>query len=1229
MESILQWNIRGIRSNLEELNLLLANQIAVIALQETLLTSDSFSLTNYNSIHCPVSKTVPSRGVSLFIRKDLLFQTISVNSPLEVVAARIAFNKSITVASIYLSPSVNINKNSLLEVIDQLPRPFLILGDFNAKSPLWGSDILDSRGKIIEDILSDMDLCILNTGSPTFISSSYSTGSHIDLSVCDPSLFLDFSWRTNDDLCGSDHFPIFLSFKQTSKEHYPKFWKFKNTNWSFYNKSCFSALQKDFNLEIEDPAVAFSNIIIEIANKIIPKTSNKPHPPKNPWFDDECKQLINERKKAQRKLFSQPTVENVITFKKIKAKCRLTFKKKKKLSWRTFCSSLNFKTNSKKVWRVVNKLKNKSTNSTAQCLKRDNEIITNKKEIANILADTISKNSSSDHYSTDFQKIKAVKERNPCNFKSDNSECYNESFSLMELKDALLKCNNSAPGPDDIHYQLLTHLSDPSLEILLNIFNKIWSSGTFPISWREANIIPIPKPGKDASDPNNYRPIALTSCLCKTMERMVYERLLWQLEMSGALSSFQCGFRKNRSTADHLVRFETFIRNAFINNEQVVAVLFDLEKAYDTTWKHGILLDLQELGFKGNLPTFISNFLSDRIFKVRIGTTLSDLHKQEMGVPQGSILSPLLFNIKINKIVNSTKQTIDKSLFVDDFAVCAKGKNLNSIERQLQLSINAIQKWVSENGFKFSSSKTECIHFHRKRGLQKAPDLKLDNVNIKVTDKVKFLGIYFDSKLTFLPHIKYLRTACFKKLNLIKVVSHTNWGADKKTLLCLYRSLVRSKLDYGCFIYGSARRSYLKALDPIHHQALRLCLGAFRTSPKESLYVEANEPPLELRRLKLGLNYYIKLRANPDNPAYDCVINPEYKDKFLSKPSEIPSFGLRTLSHLKSANIETKNISDDPLYTTLPPWNIEIPIIDFSLTSYGKETTSPTVFKHLFSELCNKYFGYSKLFTDGSLQNNRVAAATVSGPMFLNQTCQRLPDDCSIFTAELYGILLALRQIAKSKEREFIIFSDSLSVLQTLNKHKISHPFIADILELYNSLINKQNKKIVLAWIPSHVGIKGNEVVDMAAKKALKLPVSKNIFIPFTDLKKKVNDYVGNQWIRSWSKQINNKLFHIVPDLSKRLPCYTSNRKTDTILTRLRIGHTLFSHSFLLNKTDPPWCSPCDSLLSVKHILLDCPELGRHRRRFYNVFTLKELFEAVPVLNILKFLSHVGFISKI
>ncbi|WP_419606317.1 RNA-directed DNA polymerase, partial [Thiolapillus sp.] len=147
------------------------------------------------------------------------------------------------------------------------------------------------------------------------------------------------------------------------------------------------------------------------------------------------------------------------------------------------------------------------------------------------------------------------------------------------------------------HSKPLTNLQESSLTLLLTVFNSIWESGIFPPSWREATIVAIPKPGKDSSDPNNYRPIALTSCLCKTMERMVNNRLMWVLESKGLLASEQCGFRKNRSTADHLVRFDSYIRNAFAKKEHVLAIFFDLEKAYDTTWKHGILSDLYDLDF--------------------------------------------------------------------------------------------------------------------------------------------------------------------------------------------------------------------------------------------------------------------------------------------------------------------------------------------------------------------------------------------------------------------------------------------------------------------------------------------------------------------------------------------------------------------------------------------------------------------------------------------------------
>ena len=164
------------------------------------------------------------------------------------------------------------------------------------------------------------------------------------------------------------------------------------------------------------------------------------------------------------------------------------------------------------------------------------------------------------------------------------------------------------------------------------------------------------------------------------------------------------------------------------------------------------------------------------------------------------------------------------------------------------------------------------MHFCQLRKLHNDPVLKLDGSVIPVVDQYKFLGIIFDKKLSFIPHIKYLKSKCNKALQLLRVIAHTDWGADRQILLKLYRSLVRSKLDYGCFIYGSARKSYLNTLNTIHHQGLRLALGAFSTSPVESLYAETSEAPLTARRNKLGVQYYTKLVSCPSNSAYDCVL---------------------------------------------------------------------------------------------------------------------------------------------------------------------------------------------------------------------------------------------------------------------------------------------------------------------------------------------------------------------
>ena len=136
---------------------------------------------------------------------------------------------------------------------------------------------------------------------------------------------------------------------------------------------------------------------------------------------------------------------------------------------------------------------------------------------------------------------------------------------MSELTAAIFKSHDTAVGPDDIHYQMLKHLPAAAFDTLLHIINDIWSSGNFPPCWRTSTVIPVWKPGKEDTDPCSYRPVALTSCICKIMERMINDRLVWYLEKNKLLSSVQCGFRKRRSTTDHLVCLETFLREAFVH----------------------------------------------------------------------------------------------------------------------------------------------------------------------------------------------------------------------------------------------------------------------------------------------------------------------------------------------------------------------------------------------------------------------------------------------------------------------------------------------------------------------------------------------------------------------------------------------------------------------------------------------------------------------------------------
>ena len=218
-------------------------------------------------------------------------------------------------------------------------------------------------------------------------------------------------------------------------------------------------------------------------------------------------------------------------------------------------------------------------------------------------------------------------------------------------------------------------------------------------------------------------------------------------------------------------------------------------------------------------------------------------------------------------------------------------------------------------------------------------------------------------------------------------------------------------------MYGSARKSYLQMLDPIHNQGLRLCLGAFRTSPVESLYVDAHEPCLSARRAKLSLQYASKIKSLPKHPAHNAVFDNKYMKLFDARPNAIRTFGLRIKQFLTASNIELSDILEIP-------WCIKPRKIVLDLVHLKKDRTDASIYQQLFMEIRDRYRDYIPVYTDGSRDGNAVACATVFP---LNTVISiRLPDSASVFTAEVWAIIKALEQIKDSNASKYIVFTDSL-----------------------------------------------------------------------------------------------------------------------------------------------------------------------------------------------------------
>lgn len=600
---------------------------------------------------------------------------------------------------------------------------------------------------------------------------------------------------------------------------------------------------------------------------------------------------------------------------------------------------------------------------------------------------------------------------------------------------------------------------------------------------------------------------------------------------------------------------------------------------------------------------------------------LSDEKSLENGVPQGENLSVILFLIAMNKLEEYLPQEIKIGLFADDLVIYCSGKNINTIKLLLQRALRSLELWSQTTGFHFSTQKTKAVHFTKTHYYRYNPRLTIYEEPIKYSENIKFLGLILDNKLNWKEHLRKLKLECNQRLNILKALGHYKWGAHRDSLLKVYQTLVKSKIDYGSIFYGLAKKTYLKPIEAIQNTAIRIATGAFRTSPSDSLQAESSQMPLHQRRKLLTLNYLTNLATNPTIPVFKDIF---YNSENTLSVHTYSSLHTHIRDYLLNSNL-TFPLLENRSYNAYPPWTLNRPSFNVTLNKHKKSDTQPGEFRQGYLEIISQYDGFTKIFTDGSKVDGRTGAAFTAEETVFKF---RLPNASSVFTAELYSIYQASEYIVNdNSSNQFIIQTDSYSTIQSLQQIYSNNTLVQRTQDNFHRAATN-GKEVQILWVPSHVGIEGNERADQAAKDATNLD-NINTLTASGDFKSYVKLKVKQSWEQTWRAKINNKLRRVKPTTAR---WYTGgDRSEQVIITRIRIGHTRLTHSYLFQRTDPPSCEHCGRPLTVEHIIIECIKYNQARTRYSIPATLEEALENKmnTLTNVLKFLKDIKITPRL
>ena len=1202
--NILQLNICGISNKKTELmKTLRDHQIHVILLQETLHQNCDYNLAGFTPYKCNCERC---RGIITFIRNDIQGDVKNINSvqPTDMQEVTIWYSgKRYTIYNIYNPPANNLSSSFIQ---DQQFSKTILAGDFNGHSPQCGYKYVNNTGKVIEEITESTNLTVLQDAQtePTLLHRAHNTLSRPDLTIASGDLLNKTSISVLDDV-GSDHKPILTQISSGHRKECVRKtrWNFKKANWEAFRRTLDEKLsEQTTETSVEEINQALTTAILDAASTNIPRGCRKKY---KPFWNAQIEDAVNKRKAARKQNEEDPSIENKIEYNKACAKAKLTIKDAKRKKWTDTCATLDLKQGGKKAWALLNNLNNETPKQNPKPMSTPEGTLKTDQKKANAFNKHFAKvNKVHDLKNCDKENIKDLKRKEKA--PTASASLFQEDFSLAELNRAFRKLKTrKSPGPDKIHNEMLLQLSPMGKEHLLYLINKSWQTGAVPKSWKHSIITPILKKDKPPEEMKSYRPISLTSCICKVAERMMNSRLYWWMENSGLINAHQAGFRSGQRTEDQLFRLTQKIIDGFQQNQHTVAVFVDLQQAYDRVWRKGLFMKMTEAGIHGKLYNWIKDFLSNRTISTKINNSISSKEVQEEGLPQGSCLSCTLFLLFVNDLP-AILQT-EKALYADDLAMWYSTKHLPIAKNRLNEDLCSLNKYCEQWKLKINCTKTVYTIFTNSPKISKVEiNLKVGEERLTKEKNPSYLGVQLDQHMTLNHHMQKIKKKCTRRLQLVKRLASTTWGADKNTLRQLYLGYVRSAMEYCLPLQCICSKTTRNALDKVQNNAVRYISGGMRSTPIAACEIHTNIEPLDIRREAAVMEMAERYKRLPQQHPNKQLID-QWKQCTRLKKQSVLSFEkeIEGKYHLPQ-NRERIN----PLKTP-PTGNRHQPTISLNLlNTTTKKGNNP---KHLMETAESTIKQYPtdwihNIYTDGSAHKGSTNAEYGALIKFPDNTKEELFNPCgkfcSNYEAEAVAMEASIRHLSSiftlcpEKLKNILLLTDSRSVLEALAAENLDNTSVASLAGTIDQFLSSHTTSIVLQWIPSHTNIKGNEQADQLAKLGASLP-QPNPPVSLQAAKQMIRANKREEWMNRWAQGTTGRC--VFPHMTH--PTKTDNindltRHQQVSIFRLRTQHTTLNHhlSKITSDTNPacPLCKhPSET---VTHHLFECRPLEDLRK---------------------------------